>query len=454
MIIIILFTSFKSVAFAKESRIWNLINYYLDKIHTIELQLKADAVKKIPVPSIAEPLVAISNDIPQNDDAETPTDEPNDTAEPSGNAVGAEDLQPSEKIEPIYKTNEPKIEPNEGVGIVNRMKTPEIVKGIYMTVSTITNKHGQNIIDKLLESGGNSVVIDIEHGGGLLAFTPKNDYLKSINPGSTTLDNLPEIINELHKKGLYVIARQVVFNDPYVGSRKSEWRIKNKWGGLYDYRWLDPSKPGVQNYNLYIMQEVADLGFDEIQFDYIRFPAASHYSIDCHYDEEKFSRSDIINDFLSKARRLADDKNIELSVDVFGAIVWGGVDWKIVGQNTAEMAKYVNAIYPMTYPSHVSPGYYGFMNPRQAPYSFVHDSIQNFVEKADGNAEIRTWVQGFPLRISGFGSWFMNEQVRATYDAKGTGYIIWSPGNIYTLSWPSFSVEPTPEEALEKGTGE
>ncbi len=432
MIVIILFTSFKSVAFAKESRIWSLINYYLNKINAIENQLKANAIEKMPALNITEPSAVI----PNSDVAETPRETSTEEKEPI-----------------IYKTEELKIKPNEGVGIINRMKTPDIIKGIYMTVSTISSKHGQNMIDKLLESGGNTVVIDIEHGGGLLAFTPKNDYLKSINPGSTTLDNLPEIINELHKKGLYVIARQVVFNDPYVGSRKSEWRIKNKWGGLYDYRWLDPSKPGVQNYNLYIMQEVADLGFDEIQFDYIRFPAASHYSIDCHYDEEKFTRSDIINDFLSKARRLANDKNIELSVDVFGAIVWGGVDWKIVGQDVAGIAKHVDAIYPMTYPSHVNPGYYGFMNPWGNPYNFVHDSVQNFVEKADGNAEIRTWVQGFPLKISGFGSWFMDEQVRATYDAKGTGYIIWSPGNIYTLSWPSFSVEPTPEEASEEGTG-
>jgi len=440
VIIVLAAFIFYGNVFAKENRIFSLINYYLEKINAVETELKASVNEKI----LEEK---------RDDETETSADAAAIAAEeqePASQEGGAAEA-PAPNDDPVI--TEPK--KNDDV-IVNRMKTPDIIKGIYITVGTMASNYGWELVDQLIESGGNAVVIDVEHGGGLLAFTPKNEYLKSINPGSTLMDNLPEIINELHKKGLYVIARQVVFNDPYVGSRKPEWRITNKWGGLYDYRWLDPSKPGVQNYNLYIMQEVANLGFDEVQFDYIRFPAAAHQSLDYYYDEEKFSRADVITDFLSKARRLADDHGIELSVDVFGAIVWGNVDWAIVGQNPAEMAKYVDAIYPMTYPSHVSPGYYGYTNPWGAPYSFVHDSIKNFVEKADGNAKIRTWVQGFPLKISGFGSWFMDEQVKATYDAGGNGFIIWSPGNRYTYSWPSFSIEPTPPEieVSESGTGE
>ncbi|MBU1018138.1 putative glycoside hydrolase [Patescibacteria group bacterium] len=434
--------------FAKENRIFSLINYYLEKINAIETELKANASQKILEEKEVQP----------------PT---NDTTKPQGDTEGAisqshpEDdstTNASQEAEGPKEEESPEnLEPKkENDVIVSRMKTPKNVKSIYITVGTIASDYGWELIDKLIESGGNAVVIDIEHGGGLLAFTPKNEYLTSINPGSTLLDHFPEIIDKLHKKGLYVIARQVVFNDPYVGSRKPEWRIQNKWGGLYDYRWLDPSKPGVQNYNLYIMQEVANLGFDEVQFDYIRFPAAAHQTLDYYYDEEKFSRTDVINDFLSKARRLADDHDIQLSVDVFGAIVWGNVDWKIVGQDPVEIAKYVDAIYPMTYPSHVSPGYYGYTNPWGAPYGFVHDSIKNFVEKADGNAEIRTWVQGFPLRINGFGTWFMNDQIKATYDAGGAGFAIWSPGNRYSYSWPSFGIEVTPpeQEVSEEGAGE
>ena len=218
---------------------------------------------------------------------------------------------------------------------------------------------------------------------------------------------------------------------------------------MYDYRWLDPSKPGVQNYNLYIMQEVAKLGFDEIQFDYIRFPAANHSQLNYHYDESNFSRTDVINDFLKKAREVADDNNIQLSVDVFGGIVWGDVDWRIVGQNPYEIAKYVDAIYPMTYPSHVSPGYYGHNNPWGAPYGFVYNSIQRFVEKAEGNAEIRTWIQGFPLKISRFGTWFMKDQIKASFDAGATGFTIWSPGNRYTYSWPAFALDPPELEPEE-----
>jgi len=320
--------------------------------------------------------------------------------------------------------------------------SPKNIKGIYLTADTMASKIGPQLIDKLIESGGNAVVIDIEHGGGVLAFTPKTSLLKELNPGRPTLDNMPSLIKELHKKGIYVIARQVVFNDPYIGLRKPEWRIKNKWGGLYDYRWLDPSKSGVQIYNLYIMKEVAEMGFDEIQFDYIRFPASYHKSLDYYYDEEKFSRADIIIDFLKKARRLADLYNIKLSVDVFGAIVWGDIDWQIVGQDPSRIAEIVDVIYPMTYPSHVSPGYNGFKNPWGDPYSFVKGSIEKFVKASNGRAEIRTWIQGFPLKAPHFGTWYIEAQIKASFDAGATGYTIWSPGNHYGYSWPAMEYNP------------
>lgn len=322
------------------------------------------------------------------------------------------------------------------------MAQPKTIKSIYLTVDTLKGNRMDNIIDTLLENGGNAVVINIEHGGGLFAFRPKNELLKKINPGTDKITNFPEIIDQLHEKGIYTIARQVVFADSYLGARKPEWRIKNKWGGLFDSRWLDPSKSGVQNYNLYTMIEVAEMGFDEVQFDYIRFPAKNHYNLDYHYDEEKFTRADVINDFLRKARIIADEYEIKLSVAVFGAIVWGDIDWKIVGQDVGEMAKHVDAIYPMTYPSHVNPGYYHHPNPWGAPYDFVNNSIEKFVEAADGNAEIRTWVQGFPLKIPYFGTWFIKDQIKASFDAGATGYAIWSPGNYYTYSWPAFRLDP------------
>lgn len=327
-----------------------------------------------------------------------------------------------------------------------KMVPPKIIKGVYLTAGTISSQRGKDIVNLVKEKGGNAVVIDIEHGGGQFAFVPKNEFLKNINPGSNTFKDIKNQINELHKNGIYAIARQVVFNDPYTSTRKPEWRIKNIWGGTFDYRWLDPSKAGVQLFNLYTLMEVAEMGFDEVQFDYIRFPATNHNILDYNFDEEKFTRAEVITDFLKKARFVANSYGIKLSVDVFGAIVWGDIDWKTVGQDTVEIAKQVDAIYPMTYPSHVSPGYFGHNNPYGAPYSFIYDSIDHFVKKADGNAEIRTWVQGFPLKIPNFGSWFMEEQVKASFDAGAQGFIVWSPGNYYTYSWPAMGMEPEPKE--------
>jgi len=326
---------------------------------------------------------------------------------------------------------------------------PDSIRGIYLTASTFASPHGNVLITKLLEIGGNAVTIDIQAGSGLLAFRPQDEYLKKINPGSDLLVDLTERVKKLHDQGLYVIARHVVFSQPYITSRKPEWRVKKKQSGYYYQRqWLDPSLLDVQNYNLKVMREVADLGFDEIQFDYIRFPAADHRYLNYAYDETKFTRADIILDFLRRAKAIAIEKKIQLSADVYGGIVWGNVDWAIVGQNPAEMAKIVDAIYPMTYPSHFGNGYYGHPNTHNAPYSIVNDSIDLFIKAANGNAEIRPWVQGFPLKVNRFGSWFMEEQINAAFDAGVNDFMIWSPGNVYTLSWPSFALKPKAPAAL------
>ena len=332
----------------------------------------------------------------------------------------------------------------------------ESLRGIYITANMAASKHFQPLVDALIESGGNFIVMDIEISGGQLAFVPEDPWLTTKNPGSTILSDLKSIIQDLHRRDIYVVARQVVFNDPYAGQRFPEWRIKYKnWDGLFDYRWLDASNPEVQAYNLAITKEVAKLGFDEIQYDYIRFPDEYRNNLEFYYDETQMEAWEVINNFLAEAHKVTREYDIKLGMDVFGAAIWGNVDWQIVGQNIPEVAKNVDVIYPMTYPSHVSPGYYGFENPWGDPGSFVRESIKKFREAADGNAEIRTWIQGFPLHAPNFGDWYMQEQVKGTYEAGADDWVIWSPGNKYGYSWSSMRMlppapilegEPDPEE--------
>ena len=350
----------------------------------------------------------------------------------------------------IVSKEEKKEEVTPTIEAKKKVMKPKNVRGIYLTASMTASNNLEKLIDALIENKGNAVVIDIEIGGGQLAFQPKNETLKEINPGSTMLNDFPEIIKKLHERNIYVIARQVVFNDPYTSTRRPEWRIKYRWNnGYYDYRWLDPSKAAVQNYNLMIMQEAADLGFDEIQFDYIRFPAANQASLDYDFDEEKFEYHEIITEFLKKARKIADEKDVKLGVDTFGAIVWGDVDWKVVGQSVEGMSEYVDVIYPMTYPSHYSPGFHGIYNMYYAPYDIVHDSIIKFVERSKGKAEIRPWIQGFPLKAQNFGPKYIADQIQAGYDAGAEGFVIWSPGNVYTHSWAEMGMIPSPTPVTE-----
>ncbi|MBN2307307.1 peptidoglycan DD-metalloendopeptidase family protein [Candidatus Peregrinibacteria bacterium] len=323
------------------------------------------------------------------------------------------------------------------------------IRGIYITASTAASANFMTMVDQLIASGGNSLVIDVEMSGGQLAFTPENPWLTAINPGSTKLNHLSSLIKELHEKDIYVIARQVIFNDPYTASRKPEWRIRYQSGALYDGRWLDPSHPEVQEYNFLITREVAEMGFDEIQYDYIRFPDSYHYGLNYYYDESQQERWEIINDFLAKAHLITQEYQIDLGVDVFGATIYGDLDWNLVGQKIDEIAKNVDVIYPMVYPSHISPGYNGFYNPYGAPYSFIYDSIGKFIKAANGNAEIRPWIQGFAMRIPNYGPWFVAEQIKATYDTSANDFVIWNASNNYSTSWSSLGMlPPEPPEPL------
>jgi hypothetical protein len=323
------------------------------------------------------------------------------------------------------------------------------LRGIYVTASTFLSDRFQPLTDQLLEAGGNMMVIDIEIGGGKLLFKPKDKDLRQVNEGEVAYSRIRQKILDLQRQGIYTVARQVIFNDPYTAAIKPEWRMKHSYGELYDGRWLDPTHPAVQEYNLKILKEVIGLGFEEVQFDYIRFPADSDPTLRFHQDRENLERWVVIADFLKRAKAITSFYGTQLGIDVFGATIWGPVDWPIVGQNIPEIAKTVDVIYPMTYPSHVSPGYYGFEDPYGQPYYFILESIRKFVEAADGHAEIRTWIQGFPLRIPDYGSWFVKDQVRATYDAGANDFVIWSPGNIYTLSWSSLGLTPE-KEAVAK----
>lgn len=335
---------------------------------------------------------------------------------------------------------------------INRFPKPTMVRGIYMTSNTYASKGRDAMVDQLITSGGNAVTIDIEHGGGQLAFIPSTDQLKNLNPGSTAM-NLKEMVDYFHQKNIYVIARNVVFKDPYMVARKPEWRIKTTdgglWGGMGNH-FLDPSNPGSQNYNLMVIAELAQAGVDEIQLDYIRFPSTYGYGLNFHYDEVKFTRADIINDFLRKAKKVTDLYGTSLSVDVFGGVVWGDVDWKIVGQHIPSMAEYVDVIYPMTYPSHFSEGFQGYYGFQAYPYKLMFDTIKRFVNGVgDHPVEVRMYVQGFNLKSPRFGPDYIQEQIQATIDAGGTGFMIWNAGNSYWNSWPIMgkTYEPQPVNA-------
>lgn len=324
-------------------------------------------------------------------------------------------------------------------------------RGIYWTGYTAGSTNGQKQADMLKFSDGNTIVFDVKEVEGMLFYDSKVPLAKEIGAISKRISNIRKLVKNLHNRGFYVIARQVLFKDhTLANARDKDFVIKTlvggkPWANHEGLWWVDPSHPEVVQYNLDIVREVASFGVDEIQFDYIRFPALGGATEDVKYwyqdhPSDLKIREDVIVDFLRRAREVVADFDVALSADVFGVVAWNdGVDGKIVGQDIKRMAYYVDAIYPMIYPSHFGPDFASQPDPANQPYFFVQKSAEKFLVLVTGtNAEIRPWLQGFTLRVNNFGTSYIQKQVDALKDIGVLSYMIWNAGNKYDPAWPVF----------------
>lgn len=284
--------------------------------------------------------------------------------------------------------------------------------GIYLTSHGVTKP---SILEDLLRAVNagtlNAVVINVKNMHGEITYDSTVPLANKIGAATGRLD-LPELLSTLRGNGLYLIARQVVFYDPKLST----------YLGSADAPWVLPSDQQAVQYNLDIAQEVASLGFDELQFDYIRYPDEG--TLTPIYEEHYRN----VNRFLQKARHLLAGK-IYLSADIFGRVLW---DWNTkridpIGQSLEEMAASVDLFSPMLYPSHYRETYY-----RDDPYRVVSEAL------ACGQARIdtpfRPFLQTFDRDIPVGMSLedYISAQIRAARAAGADGYLFWHPACDYT----------------------
>ena len=195
--------------------------------------------------------------------------------------------------------------------------------------------------------------------------------------------------------------------------------------------WVDPARKKVQEYNLRLIWETIRLGVDEIQLDYVRYPAegiwrkGKYYNLKSHSD-----KPNIITKFLQNVYSLTSSYGILLSIDVFGVVAWGEkIDIKSTGQNLKLLSQAVDVVSPMVYPSHYGDIFYDIKDPSNSPYRIVKMSCRRLKKLLEGSAvSIRPWLQAFPWRVKMYDSKYIEEQIKA---AGAGGYMLWNAKNRY-----------------------
>jgi hypothetical protein len=324
------------------------------------------------------------------------------------------------------------------------------VRAIYLTGIMASSDHGLRIIRHWREVGGNAVVFDIKDSDGSVTIPFEHPLL---GQHQVYIHDLPKFVHFLHSENMHAIARIAIFRDQRMVTEHPELAIKSKktgqpWRENGKLVWTDSSNPKVQDYNIALAKFVAQSGADEIQFDYVRFPAEGDQK-DASFvyqtaNDESASRtpeagsrapqrSDVIVAFLKKAYAELHPTGVLLSLDVFGVMAWQRpVDLSHTGQDIVGMAKYCDVLSPMIYPSHFF-GMDNIAHPGDAPEHFIGESMQRFelITKGSG-VVIRPWLQAFRWRTKTYSPEYIKVQVATAKEKGGIGFLFWNAANDYS----------------------
>lgn len=329
----------------------------------------------------------------------------------------------------------------EEVWEATHIATPQTVKAVYMSSWVAATPSLRKKIVTLIDTTElDSVVIDIKDSTGKVSFVTDNDDFEKYGSTEKRISDIKDFIAELHKKNIYVIGRISVFQDPYLAVARPDLAVtRESDGGVWKDRkglsFLHPKEPEVWGYMVTLAKESYAVGFDEINFDYIRFPSDGNISdIDYRLGEGE-SRADVIETFFHYLDEHLRKEGIPISADLFGMTTTDMTTDLGIGQVLEQAMPYFDYIAPMVYPSHYPPHWNGFGNPAQYPYDVIQLSMQGAVDRAVAAGfpatMMRPWLQDFDLGATYTAS-MVREQIQATYDVGLNSWMMWDPGNSYT----------------------
>jgi hypothetical protein len=348
-------------------------------------------------------------------------------------------------------------EPVPEIFVATHIKTPESVKALYMSSWVAgTSNLRNNIVSKIDENEINAVVIDIKDYTGRISYIPTDPYLLEIGSGEARIRDIREFIELLHKKNIYVIGRLSVFQDKYLVDHRPELAVKkasdknSPWRDRKGISWLDAGSMPVWEYTLAIALDAYAQGFDEINFDYIRFPSDGNMK-DIYYPvSEGKIKHEVMKSFFAYLDEKLHAQNIPISADLFGMTATNYDDLGI-GQVLEDALPHFDFIAPMVYPSHYPATWNGIPSPAKEPYKVIYASVKKAGERAEAlglsKNKIRPWLQDFNLGAT-YTAEMVRAQITATYDAGLNSWMMWDAGNTYTYSALKKEGENSPDDAL------
>jgi hypothetical protein len=286
----------------------------------------------------------------------------------------------------------------------------------------------------------NGFVIDMKDEFGLNFHSQNAEFRKNEGAGHGMVRDVRGLLDTLHAHNIFAIARIVVFKDPTTAQVNPSWTIRQPdssiWHDKKNTSWVDPYNRALWDYNIGIAEELVHLGFDEIQFDYIRFPEPyKSLPPQVFHATNGISKPDLLATFLKTAHERLNKLGVRSTADVFGFVttVHGPLE---VGQWWEKLAPVTDVLLPMTYPSHFPHGTFGIQRPNAEPYQIQKISIDAARERdkklgITAPEHVRPWIQAFSLGKPPYGAKEVEEQKRGIYDAGYDGWVLWHPGSKY-----------------------
>ena len=319
---------------------------------------------------------------------------------------------------------------------------PDQVRGLYVNAWSAGSRRRITALTELARRTEiNTFVVDIKDATGYVSHPTQVPLAKEIGAtGEIRIPNLRVLLARLEEAGIYPIARIVIVKDPLIAAARPHLAVQDTAGGAWSddkgIVWLNPYNREVWEYHVAIAREVAEMGFPEIQWDYVRFPDAPASAMRRAYFPGGAGRPrpQAIREFLAYSRETLEDMDVQVTADVFGVTTSFNRDVGI-GQVWESFIDVVDVALPMVYPSHYWKGSFGYDKPNSHPYEIVREALEDAVRRSalvEGAGTTRPWLQDFTLGPPRYEAPEVRAQIQAAYDVGIDEWILWNPGSRYT----------------------